>query len=170
MNATIRKLQEQGLNSKSHHAQIKKAYKEITGDVLGKEDLDGVRAMLEEAAEKPKKEKVALSQKAAMDRANEIVKERAGDEDFPGWDNVVKVAEAGPTGNPVRVVIECSDPQEQGGDSVCDGTREIAAQDVFQVRRCASCQKRANVIARNEAAKAKRAEAKKAAPKAKKSK
>jgi hypothetical protein len=40
------------------------------------------------------------------------------------------------------------------GASVCAGTREIATQDLFQVRACAPCAERAVRIARRAKAKA----------------
>lgn len=73
--------------------------------------------------------------------------------------NVVKVTEVSGSGSPARVVIECADPQVNGaGDSVCDGTREIAIQDLFQVKRCTTCQKRAVQLYRNRLARERRAE------------
>lgn len=45
---------------------------------------------------------------------------------------------------PYRVVIECQDPQDvDTDDDICEGEREIAVQDLFQVYRCEPCQKRA---------------------------
>jgi hypothetical protein len=38
--------------------------------------------------------------------------------------------------------------------SVCQGTREIAVQDLFQVHRCAACQDRVVKLARRAKAKA----------------
>ncbi len=160
-----------GIKHDAHHGTIKAAYKKLTGAALDKDTLDLVRGELEDAKPKrAKAEKVALPAKEAMAKAQALVKERAKDADMPGWDNVTKVVEAGPDGKPVRVEIECQDPQEtRDGESVCEGKREIAAQDVFQVSRCAACQKRVNVLARNEAAKARREAANKATKKVKKS-
>jgi hypothetical protein len=77
------------------------------------------------------------------------------------YPHIVRVAARGESG-PTRVVILCADPQSRQGVSVCEGEREIAVQDVFQVRRCAACAERAVRIGRREKAKA-RAKADKAA-------
>lgn len=87
---------------------------------------------------------------------------------------VEEILEVGKNG-PTRVRIRCSDPQTKqegtGEDakqvSVCEGTREIAVQDLFQVRRCKACQDRVIRKNRRETQKAKnkalRAAAKKTA-------
>jgi hypothetical protein len=66
---------------------------------------------------------------------------------------VEEILEVGKNG-PTRVRIRCSDPQTKQDPSdatkqisVCEGTREIAVQDLFQVRRCKACQDR--VIRKN---------------------
>jgi hypothetical protein len=73
--------------------------------------------------------------------------------------HVVAVTELTKDGDPKRVIIECSDPQTKqvGGQdvSVCEKTREIAVQDLFQVYRCAACADRAVRKARRNRAKAK---------------
>lgn len=168
VNATIRKLAEQGITSTTHHATIKSSFKAIEGRLPTKDEVEAIRALVDEVETEKAAPKMTPAE--AMKRAKEIVKERAEDEDMEGWTNVRRVVQAGPDGLPVRVEIECQDPQERGGESVCVGKREIAAQDVFQVTRCEPCQKRVNVIARNESAKRRRAEANKATgKKAKKS-
>jgi hypothetical protein len=57
--------------------------------------------------------------------------------------HVERVTELTNDGSPKRVVIRCTDPQTkmEGGKevSVCEGTREIAIQDLFQVYRCTAC-------------------------------
>lgn len=76
------------------------------------------------------------------------------------YPHLVSVAQRGPNG-PTRVVIECDDPQTRLNVSVCEGSREIAVQDLFQVHRCAACQdrvvrkaRRARTAARDKALRA----------------
>ncbi len=74
--------------------------------------------------------------------------------------SVVRVVELTKDGEPKRVVIACRDPQsKQGPDgqpiSVCEGEREIAVQDLFQVECCAACADRKVRIARRNRAKRK---------------
>lgn len=60
------------------------------------------------------------------------------------WSRVEDVTAITAEGLPARVVIRCDDPQTMAnGRSVCVERREIAVQDLFQVRRCVPCQKRA---------------------------
>lgn len=169
----VTQMAKDGIKHDAHHATIKAAFKTLTGQALSKDDLVSVRSLLEDAkpvkAKKAPVEVVEMTEAERMKRAKEVVAERAEDADMPGWANVRKVVEAGKDGLPNRVIIECQDPQEKGGKSTCVKTREIAAQDVFQVHRCEPCQKRANVIKRNLAAKERRAEANKATKKATKS-
>lgn len=79
----------------------------------------------------------------------------------PGrYANVIEVTELTKDGEPKRVVIKCSDPQtkhDAGGQvvSVCETTREIAVQDLFQVQCCAACAERKVRIARRDRAKRK---------------
>lgn len=73
------------------------------------------------------------------------------------WAKVVRVTEMGKSG-PTRVVIKCQDPQtkqSEGGEqkSVCEGEREIAIQDLFQVECCKPCQERKVRKARRESQK-----------------
>lgn len=70
------------------------------------------------------------------------------------WAPVTRIIEMGKSG-PIRVEIQCTDPQTIKGENICVGTREIAVQDLFQVRRCAPCQKRVTRAARRERQKAK---------------
>ena len=151
-----------GITASTHHAAIKAAYKAETGEKLGKAGYEAVKAALAKPAKATKAEPVALSTDEAMKRAKQVVAERkaAGE---TGWENVTRVIEAGADGKPVRVEIKCADPQkDRDGKSVCSKTREIASQDVFQVKRCSTCQDRAQQIYRNEVAKSKRAQARKA--------
>lgn len=76
------------------------------------------------------------------------------------YPHLVRVAQRGPNG-PTRVVIECDDPQVRLGVAVCEGEREIAVQDLFQVHRCGACQdrvvrkaRRARTAARDKALRA----------------
>lgn len=82
-----------------------------------------------------KKEKVMPTLEQALASAKEKDPARYG--------HVVRVVELTKEGNPKRVVITCQDPQiKQEGDkaiSVCIKEREIAVQDLFQVRRCEPC-------------------------------
>lgn len=73
--------------------------------------------------------------------------------------HVTEVTELGSRGQPVRVRIRCEDPQTKLGESVCEGTRVIATQDLFQVRCCAACAERKTRIARRERTKCRDKEA-----------
>lgn len=73
--------------------------------------------------------------------------------------HVESVTELTVRGTPARVVIRCEDPQSRQGVSVCQGTREIATQDLFQVTCCAACADRKVRIARRERTKRRNKEA-----------
>lgn len=151
-------LNQNGIDSGAHHATIKKEFKAATGQALDKDTLASVReamAGFEAAAEL--KAAGAVEPDPKFNPA-----EVYGDT----WNKVAEITEYGTSGRPTRVLINCQDPQVNGkGESVCEHTRYIAVQDLFQVNRCHACQKRAVAIYRNQLAKAKRAAAKKAAPK-----
>lgn len=115
------------------------------------------KASKSKAEPKAKVEKEPMSEAQRSKTAKQIVKERAGDPDMPGWENVEKVVETSDEGLPLRVVVKCVDPQE---NAKCEKRREINAQDVFQVQRCKACQKRHTQNYRNELARRRRAEAK----------
>ena len=73
--------------------------------------------------------------------------------------HVLRVTEQTKDGRPARVVVPCRNPQtKQGPDgeriSVCEGEREIATQDLFQVVCCAACAERLVRIARRQRTKA----------------
>lgn len=75
------------------------------------------------------------------------------------YSHVIAVTEQTTKGAPKRVIIVCTDPQTKRGPdgqqvSVCEGEREIATQDLFQVRCCAACAERLVRIARRERTKA----------------
>lgn len=110
------------------------------------------------AEKKEKQVAEPLSDKQRAKKAKEIIAERGDDPDMQGWENVVKATETNERGVPLRVEIRCSDTQE---GAECAKTREIAAQDVFQVKRCIPCQKRYTQNYRNELARRRRAEANK---------
>jgi hypothetical protein len=148
----------EGIRHDAHHMKLKSGFKAATGETLDKQDQDGLRdALLKlESAQTTATEQPALDPAEAMKRAKAEVKERAaaGQE---GWDRVVEVIEAGKDGAPARVQVRCSDPQvTRDGDSVCVKTREVAAQDVFQVTRCLPCQRRAQQVLRNKLAQRRR--------------
>lgn len=155
------KLIEQGIESDTHHATVKSTFKDVTGEKLGKDgyrDVKEALAALEEEIEAAE----APDPKALLKQAEKIVRERAGDPDMEGWENVVEVTEVSPKGKPVRVIVECQDPLEtRDGESVCVETREIQAQDVFQVRRCEPCQSRHLQLIRNRLARERRRRQKK---------
>lgn len=78
------------------------------------------------------------------------------------YPNVVAIETTGANG-PTRVTIECDDPQTRVGatETMCEGTRGIAVQDLFQVHRCEACQgyvvrraRRAKAEARDKALRA----------------
>lgn len=106
------------------------------------------------AAAKPEKVVETPEQMLTRLKANKETKER--------WAPVVRIVEMGKSG-PTRVVIQCTDPQTVKGENICAGEREIAVQDLFQVRRCAPCQKRVTRAARRERQKAKDKELRKLA-------
>lgn len=72
---------------------------------------------------------------------------------------VIRVTEQTKDGSPKRVVIQCQDPQTKFEGttpvSVCQGEREIAVQDLFQVECCAACADRKVRKARRDRAKRK---------------
>lgn len=101
-------------------------------------------------------EKPQLTGDELLDMAGKAVKDEA--KTNPAYKNITSVVEATPTGRPARVIIKCQDPQVDGdGNSVCDKEREIAIQDLHQVTRCVSCQKRHVQVYRNELARKRRA-------------
>lgn len=74
------------------------------------------------------------------------------------YEHVLRVTEQSKDGSPKRVVIACSDKQyKQAPDgtlvSGCEGEREIATQDLFQVTSCAWCADRKVRKARRNRAK-----------------
>lgn len=70
------------------------------------------------------------------------------------YPHIVRVTATGGRGQPTRVEIRCLEPMQRQGVSVCEGTREIATQDLFQVRQCRACRARADRIAARAKAKA----------------
>lgn len=69
--------------------------------------------------------------------------------------HVLRVVAQTKDGRPARVVVPCQNPQTKQGPngervSVCEGEREIATQDLFQVSCCAACAERLVRIARRQ--------------------
>ena len=69
--------------------------------------------------------------------------------------HVLRVTAQTKDGRPARVVVPCQKPQTKQGPngervSVCEGEREIATQDLFQVSCCAACAERLVRIARRQ--------------------
>jgi hypothetical protein len=80
---------------------------------------------------------LAQAEAAQARRAERAVaRERELTERYP---SILSFAAYGP-GGPTRVEIACDDPQVRQGTPICEGTREIAVQDLFQVHRCEACQ------------------------------
>jgi hypothetical protein len=104
------------------------------------------KATVEQAEQEPQTEVKTLEQRQAQQPDR--------------WAKVLRIVDASPTGKPYRVVIACQDVQDE---EICEGEREIATQDLFQVDRCVPCQRRA-VNRRRAANRKAKAEA---APKAK---
>lgn len=52
------------------------------------------------------------------------------------YPHVVAVTETNDVGRPLRVEVSCTFAGEE-----CEGNRECATQDVFQVKRCRACQR-----------------------------
>lgn len=74
---------------------------------------------------------------------------------------VLRVTMLGSKGQAIRVVVGCAEPQtKHDGTSVCRGERDIATQDLFQVRLCTGCQDRKLKLARRARTKARLAKAK----------
>lgn len=92
---------------------------------------------------KPSTDAVALPQEANAVKAPLLTEAEALAAAKAAFgDHIVAVTQTGVKGQATRVKIKCTDKQEVRGVSICDGTREIAIQDAFQVKRCASCQAR----------------------------
>lgn len=148
-----------GVSHDTHHATIRKQYKIATdsNDKLSSDELSAIREDLEAFAQEEEPEE-EIDLEAALEAANseKYLKERRKEDS--NWKKVLEVTEVTNRGNPSRVLIECQDPQvNSDGISVCQKTREIAVQDLFQVYRCESCQKRAVQIYRNRLARQRRA-------------
>lgn len=79
----------------------------------------------------------AEAQRAVERRAERAVEREAALKER--YSNILSVTAYGPNG-PTRVEIACDDPQTRQGVAICEGTREIAVQDLFQVHRCEACQ------------------------------
>lgn len=111
----------------------------------------------EKKEKKVKKEVVERSADELMADAKGYVKTQS--KTISAYERIQSVLEATGSGRPARVVVTCSDPQENGnGKSVCEKTREIAIQDLFQVVRCIPCQKRSVQLYRNRLARKRREE------------
>lgn len=151
---TLKKLAKAGITSTAKASQIKASLAEITDEEPSKQDIKDIReglSVMEEMAG----EQEEASPDELLAQAKKALKEmKAGDERYS---NAVEVTEASPNGRPVRVTVKCQDPQvDSEGTSVCSKTREVAIQDVFQVKRCDSCQSRYTQIYRNKLARERR--------------
>lgn len=124
MTAVARALLAAGLTAASHHMQIKAGYAKLTGhqhaedghSVQDLRDAMEVVAAAEAArAAKPAKTPgaVHLTTLAELPKGGK-------------WGRVVRIVAWGRKGQPKRVVIRCG----------CGNEREIATQDLFQVRHC----------------------------------
>jgi hypothetical protein len=113
-----------GIKASAHHMVIKSATRKAFGFTPDKDEIATIRSYIK--APTPANQGTALA---------------GPTRELPS--QVLRVTEFGKSGKALRVVIECQDPQTLKGESVCIGEREIAVQDVFQVRRCVPCQKRA---------------------------
>jgi hypothetical protein len=86
----------------------------------------------------------AASKAKALEN-RKIKAEKARVELLQKYPHVTAIVAEGANG-PTRVRIRCTDPQTKQVDGkavpVCEGEREIAVQDLFQVTRCVSCQDR----------------------------
>lgn len=153
----IKALGKAGIDADSHHAKIKKAFREAFDHKLDKSEVEVIRNLMDgstESSDKPEKETVALTPEALLSNARAYAK-KIGQK----GSRVVEVTDVTSGGNPARVVVKCIDPQTNGtGESVCADTREVAVQDMFQVVRCVPCQKRSVQIYRNRLARARRSE------------
>lgn len=113
-----------GHDSSTHHATLRRLFREETGEELDKEGLQQFRVLLDsiEAAEANAHAPDAWT----MDDYREH---------YPEYTHVVRIVETSPkSGRATRVVIECES---------CGAEREIAVQDAFQVTRCKECQRKA---------------------------
>lgn len=149
----INALASEGIDATTHHATIKKTFKSIFDVAIGKEEIEVIRNLMN-GSMTSQEAPVERSQKELVKHAREYMKDIAQD-----GSRIIDVTEVTAKGNPARVIVKCADPQTNGaGDSVCDKTREVAIQDVFQVLRCVPCQKRTVQIYRNGLARARRKE------------
>lgn len=111
------------LLTRTHHMTIKAAYRKVVGRALDQDglayaDLTAAIAAVIQAAAKP-----ARATKAPRTVRHVTLAElpKVGK-----WAKVVRIAAWGRKGQPKRVVIRCA----------CGKEREIATQDLFQVRHC----------------------------------
>lgn len=112
---------------------------------------EAATAKQETPAAPEKKEKVLPTPAEALAIAKKDNPER--------YKNVLRVTEQTKDGAPKRVVVACTDKQfKQAPDGTlvteCEGEREIATQDLFQVDSCAWCADRKVRKARRNRAKA----------------
>jgi|GEM_PF-3832708 len=160
-----------------HHNTLKKAFREVVGADCTEFgfDVEALRAFLSAPGEAVATDDAPVAEEApahvetpAADEASkteaeplpewdearkkEYIREMAQED--PNWLKVVDIAKINAKGKPTRVVIECQHPG-------CIETREIATQDLFQVRYCVEHQKEAA----RAAARRRRAERKAAAAK-----
>ena len=117
MKTIAKKLRAQGAKADDHHATLKKLYKAETGETLPKDALQDLRDAIQTADEQPEKKAVPWD----VDRYHEA---------HPDREHVRKVLETSERhGRPTRLLIACT---VEG----CKQTREVFAQDAFQVKRC----------------------------------
>ncbi len=119
---TVTALVEEGITSSTHHATLRRLVRDRTGQELDRDGLAAFREALDQAH----------AENAEADAPTPWTLE-----DYlahrPQYTHVVEIAETSErTGKPTRVVIVC---QNDG----CDGRRECATQDAFQVKKCWTC-------------------------------
>lgn len=152
----VQELYDEGIRSDTHHMTLKSAFKEATGSEKNptKDQQEEIRTGLEILDNAQAQEAVAAAEGDAEAYVKQQKKENPED-----WGKVREPREWNEKGVATRVLIECQNPQVNSkGDSICDETREIAVQDLFQVTRCVPCQNRYTQLYRNERARIRRAE------------
>jgi len=165
----VRRLVANGINATTRIGTIRKTFASefADSDSLTREEVAEIREALTPQVETPastgtpraqKEEAPARSPEELLSDAQKFVRARVRAVGSY-WKNVKEIVETTSKGRPARVVVRCSDPQKVAdGSSVCEKTREIAIQDLFQVVRCSACQRRSVQIYRNGLARRRRSE------------
>lgn len=148
MHDLAQRLVESGYEPNIHHATLRAAVRKHGGGEMNAQALRDLR-----------KEMKRVSGVSIPDKEEEYLL-RMLKEDPEKWEKVVSVERWTDDGSKALLVtIECEDPQEdRWGESVCERTRTVMVQELWQVYRCQRCQDRANQIYLNRRARERRRE------------